>query len=207
MSRGIGSKDIPPQVLKGMRIAAKNWDRLHGSWADKAPEYWFTVQVALQLQKALDEDKNWISLEGNVRKSLNAAGPRRRGRPHAALRNSGRCDILVERANGKPFAAIEVKRNAYVFSEPLGKDIDRLAQMLAKRSSLSIGCLALYSSARSTDLSSAKDVLKERFNTFLRRSKDRCEASSLIIKSVSFVTEAEDSDDCWGVQCISLARS
>lgn len=81
MSRGIARGDVAPLVLRGMRKAAKNWDALHGSWADEAPEYWFTVLVALELQKGLDTNKNWIRLEGNVAKALNAAGPKRRGRP------------------------------------------------------------------------------------------------------------------------------
>src|SRR4249919_1524633 len=123
MSRGIDSKQIPSIVLRGMKTAAKNCDRLHGSWADKAPEYWFTVLVALQLQKELNEDKNWISFEGSIRKTLEASGPKRRGRRPKTLRWNGRCDILVDRANEKPLAAIEIKRNAYAFYRSLKSDV------------------------------------------------------------------------------------
>ena len=138
MSRGIARGNVAPLVLRGMRKGAKNWDALHGSWADEAPEYWFTVLVALELQKGLDTKKNWIRLEGNVAKALNAAGPKRRGRPPKALRRTGRCDIVVERANEAPFALIEIKNRVYSFSRTLASDVERLHQALKRKSSLEV---------------------------------------------------------------------
>src|SRR6476620_742548 len=148
MSRGISRTQIPAVTLEGMAKAAQRWHRLHGTWADEAAEYWFTVLVALQLQRKLTESKNWIGLESNVTETIRLCGAARPGRPRKVLRRNGRCDIVVARANEKPFAAIEIKSPAYHFSRSVKSDIERLRELLlySPGSSLSVACVAIYSS-------------------------------------------------------------
>lgn len=207
MSRGISRDDVPPLVIEGMRRAAKNWDALHGTWADKAPEYWFTVHVALALQKGLHREKNWIKLEGNVANTLSACGPSRPGRPPAALRKNGRCDIVIERANETPFALVEVKSRAYSFSAAIASDVARLHHALRHKSKLEVACLALYSSifVKRTQLS-ARKALEDKFSTNLERAKQICASDLNVTQFEPKITSVPGSNYCWGVQCLTFVR-
>ena len=209
MSKGIHRNNIPKLVLAGMVKAEKAWDALHGTWADHAPEYWFTVIVAQHLQRYLDTEKNWIGLEANVKETLKLAEVSRPGRPNKSLRHNGRCDIVVARGNEKPFAAIELKSPMYSFTAPLKKDIVRLRDMLRKdqRNSLSIACIALYSSASEENTKKgAMGTLEQRFENNLRGVRELCKDNALIAKEIHVIRVGRDAEDCWGVQCLFIVR-
>lgn len=205
MSNGINRSQIPELVRVSLAKAAKSWDSLHGTWADQAPEYWFTVHVAQHLHKKLHADKNWIGLESRVGESLSLTGVKRLGRPRKTLRRNGRCDIVVTRANEKPFAAIEVKSPVYSFTDVVKKDVERLCGMLlhvGKSNSLSIACLGLYSSHQK------REVLVKRFEKNLAQVKIICENENEKLKAqqCSKITLPKDGTGCWGTQCIYLER-
>lgn len=209
MSRGIHRGEIPEITLRGMRSAVKHWKSMYGTWADEAAEYWFTVAVAHQLQRQLDGSKNWIRLEANVVETIRLSGHLRPGRRRATLRENGRCDIVVTRANQKPFAAIEVKSPTYSYSAPVRRDVERLRDLLTcnRESSISIACLALYSSASDSCRLGAKATLNRRFETNLLRARETCAGRGLVVRDNYKVVRDEESDDHWGVQCLVLTRS
>ena len=209
MSRGIERSVVAPVVIAGMAKAAKSWNALHGTWANRAPEYWFTVTVAQELQRKLDDQKKWIRLEGSVLQTISSSGPAVAGRPVSALRRNGRCDIVIERANESPFAAIEIKTRAYAFTAGLRSDVIRLRELLCRggKNSLSVVCLASYSDAsEENSASGAKACLERRFDTFFDRSTELCVGKRLRVERRELLRRGDESGDFWGVQCLTIVR-
>ncbi|WP_156968997.1 hypothetical protein [Arenimonas metalli] len=209
MSRGIERSVVPPVVIAGMAKAAKSWNALHGTWASRAPEYWFTVTVAQELQRKLDDQKKWIRLEGSVLQTMSSSGPAVVGRPVSSLRRKGRCDIVIERANESPFAAIEIKTRAYAFTAGIRSDVVRLRELLCRggKNSLSVVCLASYSDASEKDsLNGAKARLERRFENFVERATELCVGKQLRVESRELIRRGDESGDLWGVQCLTLLR-
>ena len=209
MSRGIERSVVPPIVLSGMLKAAKSWNTLHGTWASQAPEYWFTVTVAQELQRKLDDAKKWIRLEGAVKTTMRQSGSAGPGRPSTGLRRNGKCDIIVERLNELPFAAIEIKTRVYAFTSTLERDVIRLRDMLKKqhKNSISVACLAIYSDAsEERTLNGARSYLSMRFEKNLERVVEICAGQALSVSEDHRLRKDSDSDDMWGVQCLALVR-
>ena len=216
MSRGINSKTIAPIVLSGMQSAAKSWNDLHGTSALKAPEYWFTVTVAQKLQKNLDSEKKWIRLESRVKEVVSGSGAKRRGAPKKGLRRNGRCDLIVERANEKPFAAIEIKSRTTTMKSGLGKDAARLLSLLSTNgvasNSISICCLALYAESSAKNKATAKKSIEGKFDRVVREVSDLCRDARIKVTQIRKITMDTDSSSeerthYWGVLCVSLCRS
>lgn len=112
----------------------------------------------------------------------------------------------MERANEAPFALIEIKNSVYSFSRTLASDVERLHQALKRKSSLEVVCLALYSSAsQARTKRGARETLEKRFGDNLARANAIC-ANDLNGYSKHYITRADESEDCWGVQCIYFVR-
>lgn len=214
MSRGLGKKEIAPAVLGGMRTGAKSWNDLHGTWANKAPEYWFTVSVAQALQRHLDDSKKWVCVEPRMADIVAADLSNASGTYLAGLRLKGRCDLAVQRANEETFAAIEIKIRAYSFTKSIADDVRRLCLLLDPRvsSSIAVCCLAIYTDASRSSKGGARLRLLEQFDSF--KDSTKALASEFKVDVEHDFRLGRDPDaglrkvdvDYWGVQCISLTR-
>lgn len=206
MSKGINREILPKLIFKGMTSAVRSWDDLHGTLADFAPEYWFTVTVAQTLQKNLDCNKNWIGLEASVKQLIKDSRLEKPNKTTNKIRN-GKCDLVVSRANEKPFAAIEIKSKVYSTTKPVKDDIIRLRDLLKSKNknSLTIACLAIYTSANT------RTIVNQRFDKNLSAAKSLCGKYFKVDDDgarKSYIQEIDNKVNIfWGVQCIYIIRS
>lgn len=214
MSRGIPRHEVPKATLRGMIRAARSWHGLHGTWANKSPEYWFTVGVAQSLQEGLDDSKKWVCVEPRIQEMVDAQKCRKiRGFPER-IRLNGRCDLGVQRIKEDYFAAIEIKTRVYSFTKEIDSDLRRLCLLFDKRieSKISVCCLAIYSDASKTSRNGAKHLLEERFANIELGANAIAASFGLHLAAVSKLgRDPYDESDCddvdhWGVQCLSITR-
>ncbi|WP_162782233.1 hypothetical protein [Arenimonas caeni] len=197
-----------------MKHAAKSWHALHGTWANKAPEYWFTVSVAQSLQGELDDSRKWVCVEPKISEMVDARSSRLVDGHSSDLRLNGRCDLAVQRVNEDFFAAVEIKIRAYAFTKAIEKDIRRLCFLLDRRvdSKLSICCLAIYTDASRASRGGAKKKIAERFDDFASRTRSIASSTGLRVTCDSRIGRDPDAGkrradlDHWGVQCLSITR-
>lgn len=209
--------EILPAVMAGMKSSARKWEKIHGTWANQAPEYWFTVNVSVEIFKRLNAEKCWIELEANVKNVLNKSRPKVPGSFRKTVRKNGKLDIVVERLREKPFAAIELKTCTQFFDKPFKADVHRLRDILLNKKSntLKIGCIAVYTDKKGkifvdTDKkkqNSAEVKLNKIFDTLVSGAKRECQETGLIIRHRKFISCGGDTTDRWGVLCITFQRS
>lgn len=214
MSRGIPRHEVPKATLRGMIRAARSWHGLHGTWANKSPEYWFTVGVAQSLQEKLDDSRKWVCVEPRIREMVNAKACQSIKDFPKKIRLNGRCDLGVQRLNEDYFAAIEIKTRVYSFTREISNDIRRLCLLFDKRieSKISVCCLAIYSDASKRSRNGAKHLVAERFANIESRAKAIAASFGLRLAAApKFGRDPDDESDCddvdhWGVQCLSITR-
>lgn len=146
MSRGDPTSAIPNLVLKGIDRAFKTYLKwtFGDSWLSEAPEHFVTSEVAQHLFANLKHP--YLNLEYSVKDALKDAGSKRRGRPRKTQRSRGRFDILLSRASGDPWCAIELKSPIW-FATQLLSDIRRLRDVVGHRihdATISCGALGFY---------------------------------------------------------------
>lgn len=216
MPKILNRNDLLPAVLNGMKASARKWEKIHGTWANQAPEYWFTVNLSQELFRNLGSDKCWIEMEASVKSVLKKSRPRTPGSFRKAVRKDGRLDILIERIGEKPFAAIELKTCTRSLDKPYLSDVRRLKGLLLakKTNTIKIGCLALY-----TDIKGYKDKndkksrgnvnirLRSIFDKLISGAKNECLNTGLIIKHKMYIFSSRETFDRWGILCISFQRS
>lgn len=162
MSRGDGANKLPKLVLAGIDQAFKEYQRLTGGeWLYAAPEYLTTVEVAKKVHSGLDHVR--VDLERNVKKALDGARAKRKGRAPGKLRSNGRFDILLYRKNESPWCAIEIKTGVWT-AKALKSDIERLEKVLGYRGSgatLRCGAIGFYADRKDGKKLSAEQSLEK----------------------------------------------
>lgn len=211
MSRGFHRDEVINSALNGMKLAAEGWSNMHGTFANQAPEYWFTVMAAQEINKKLKQlsDNFWLGLEVSVKELRIASKPGKLGRPKKSTRENGRADIVVSRLSEKPAIVIEVKSPVYSYYQ-IKDDIDRVCNLISdNQNSLSAGCIAIYSDYHHEgSRKGAEETVKGLFDLFAKRSKVRCKQSKLKLKGSSrHLQEGINGKDWWGVQCLVITRS
>lgn len=211
MSRGFHRDAVINSAFKGMKLASKRWSDMHGSFANQAPEYWFTVMVAQEITKGLGQisGKFRVGLEESVRELRKTSNPGKRGRPKKSTRENGRADVAVARANKKPAILIEVKSPVYSYHKIAG-DIDRICDLIRdKKNTLSAGCMAIYSDYHDEgSRKGAEATIKGLFDLFEEKARNRCEKDGLKLKGSNRYSDTGiNGKDWWGVQCLVITRS
>lgn len=115
-----------------------------GEWLWNAPEYLLTVNIAKELN--IIKKNKYITLEDNVRKTMEIANATGAGRMHRNLRKDGRFDIVLWWAGGTPRAVIEVKNCVYTYKD-IKIDVTRIKELLKRKIDLSdfqFGLIAFY---------------------------------------------------------------
>ncbi|MEN7433199.1 hypothetical protein VA599_20870 [Chromobacterium sp. TRC.1.1.SA] len=148
----VSKSEVEGAICSGIRKAYREYLRwtgdegLHG-----APEYLLTCAIARELAE-LDEGC-YVTLEANVRETLECADVCFRGSPPATLRERGRADIVLWVApeadqSGVPRVLVEVKNYQTGPGGRLAKDVRRLrdALLLSMESggALEFGCLGFW---------------------------------------------------------------
>lgn len=214
MSRGIPRHEVSKAALRGMLRAARSWHGLHGTWANKSPEYWFTVGVAQSLQENLDDSRKWVCVEPRVREMVDAESCKSNKGFQEEIRLNGRCDLGVQRNNEDYFAAIEIKTRVYSFTKGIENDLRRLCLLFDKqlKSKISVCCLAIYTDASKRSKNDARRLIAERFANIESRALAISSGYGLRLTAASkFGRDPYDESECddvdhWGVQCLSIIR-
>ena len=132
-----------------------------GCWLWEAPEYMVTTYIAKEIWTM--PGSKYLTLESNVRETVDEAGGFGRGRLRKNVRPGGRSDITLWWANSTPRAVIEVKNQISKVGGIEG-DIDRIKSMLRNRdNTLKFGLMAFYTSRRDRgeDGEQAKSIIEE----------------------------------------------
>jgi len=130
-----------------------------GEWLWNAPEYFLTVNIAKSLWKIKKHTK-FVSLEDNVRDTLKNANSSKASKLKRRARPDGRSDIVFWWGGGTPRGIIEVKHAIYNKSH-LQIDLDRIYELLKKKSDLEFGVTTFYIDTNQKK-GNASDKLEER---------------------------------------------
>ena len=114
----------------------------NGKWLCNAPEYLLTVNIAKELWNIKKEAK-FITLEDNIRYTLENANAKIKGKLANAVRSKGRSDIIFWWGKGTPRGIIEVK-NAVCYKYKIEEDLERIYAVLKKDSDIEFGITAFY---------------------------------------------------------------
>ena len=134
--------EIIKACLNGIDISFNEYLEWSGDeWLWNAPEYLLTINIAKELAK-IDKGK-FITLEDNIKKTLQTANANIKGKITNKARPNGRSDIILWWANGYPRGIIEVKNAIFQFKN-IKEDIDRIIEILKKDSSIEFGVTTFY---------------------------------------------------------------
>ncbi len=142
MSSAISIDSVVDSCIKGIEYSFKEYEKWSdGWWLWWAPEYLLTVNIAKQIWKI--EGPKYLTLEDNVKKTLQNGNARIKGKLTDHMRPNGRSDIVLWWANLTPRAFIEVKHRVGNF-EKISADIDRIIGILKKDSTIQFGISTFY---------------------------------------------------------------
>ena len=155
------------KTLSGIAKAQRDYEAWSGGfWLWQAPEYMLTTYIAKELWTV--PGSKYLTLESNVRRTLEDAGGMGRGKISEATRPDGRSDIVLWwRSNDTPRAVIEVKNQVSDSAIEIKQDIKRISTTLRKRdNSFQCGLIAFYTSRRDRkgDGEGARKTIKDRLN-------------------------------------------
>lgn len=173
--------DIVECVLDGLEKSHNEYfEWSYGEYIWNAPEYLLTVNIAKELIQS--EKVDYLTLEDNVKKTMEIANATGAGRTHKDLRKDGRFDIVLwggDKEPKPPMAVVEVKNKVYAFGR-IKEDIERIKQTLLRKqedSTIEFGLMAFYATntyKKESDnnfnvlieglLNSAKECLEEHFS-------------------------------------------
>lgn len=145
MPKGPISRDeVIEKTLSGIVKAQQDYEAWSGGlWLWEAPEYMLTTYIAREI--CTIEGSYSLTLESNVKETVENAGGTGRGGLHEAVRPSGRFDITLYWGNGCPRAVIEVK-NQVAIAADMKKDIIRVKNLLRRKNTFQFGLVAFYTS-------------------------------------------------------------
>ncbi len=167
-----------------------------GEWLWNAPEYLLTVNIAKELNR-IDKNK-YITLEDNVRKTMDIAKATGAGRMHPDVRENGRFDIVLWWAGGTPRAVIEVKNSVCTY-ENIKIDVTRIKEVLNRKTDLSdfqFGLIAFYISINYSK-GSGKDELTKQIKNIYESARKELGGDFTIemhLQKCGIVSENDDTD-------------
>lgn len=160
----IAARDIVAACNQGIKNAHELYVQMSGGdWLWNAPEYFLTTHIAIEIHKQPGTKR--VICEHGTRKALIDAGALGKGKLHPDIRQNGRVDILIRRANGTPRGVIEVKNRVFNRSQYEG-DMKRIGHILKRKSSdssLDFGIFSFYTVTSDSSRGSAEQ------NSELRR--------------------------------------
>lgn len=201
--------EIVKAALKGLKNAQKSYESWSGGqWLDSAPEYLITCEIAKSIDMLASKNNKKISitLEDNVRATLECTNGLTCGKHKKTITKLGRSDIVIWQANDMPRAIIEVKKG-YSFHEKCKYDVKRIADMLlkggkAKCGSLEFGVFAMYTSDENDNI----PLINKRYHDFVSATKSTIEAhtgKTFKIDSAKIDPIVQDGGT-WGAICIVI---
>lgn len=163
MSGKISMPTIARGAVNGIVEAQRAYEKWSGGeWLWCAHEHISTAFVAQELSKL--DGAQYVTVEHGVKKAIEDAGARGRGKLHHKIRAGGKFDILLWWGDETPRAPIEVKRQVTQIAK-IKPDLQRIEKVIHRGkadSSIQFGMVVFYSSCRDAKDFSAKEILSKR---------------------------------------------
>lgn len=210
MPRQISTPSTIKAILDGFTEAHESYKEWSGGlWLWEAPEYLISSTVARKISEV--DAKKYITLEYDVRSTLEFAGAKGRGRVHKDIRHNGRVDILLwsgedDPEESRPRAVIEIK-NKIQSSDQYEKDIKRLTAFLNRKkelSSIEFAAFAFYYSDDNGQRKTAYDKVKDKIDRIYNHSLEIAGDSVSITRKTTPITLLEDG--AWAATCFLIKR-
>ena len=175
-----------------------------GSWLWEAPEYMLTMYIAKELGTM--PGSKYLTLESNVRSTLEDAGGMGRGRTSKFARLDGKFDIVLWWKNCTPRTVIEVKNQIGIHN--IEKDIERISTILRKKNTFRCGLIAFYTSKGDERRGGegAKETIEKQLDNIEQRASDT-------LKKEEFCLSRHDSeiivdgDSAWIASVLQIQRA
>ena len=199
-------KAVIKKALSGIAKAQRDYEAWSGGfWLWQAPEYILTVYIAKELWTV--PGSKYLTLESNVRRTLEDAGGMGRGKISEATRPGGRSDIVLWwSSSDMPRAVIEVKKVSYSATE-IKQDIERISTTLRKRgNSIQCGLVAFYTSTRDRegDGEGARSTIKARLKNIEQETRKILGKEHRLSRHDSRIRV--DGDSAWVASVLQIQR-
>ena len=195
------------KTLSGIAKAQRDYEAWSGgSWLWEAPEYMLTTYIAKELWTI--PGSKYLTLESNVRSTLEDAGGMGRGKISEAARPSGRSDIVLWRSNDTPRAVIEVKNQVSDSATEIKQDVTRISTTLRRRdNSFQCGLVAFYTSRRDReeDGEGARSTIKDRLENIEYETRNILGGRCRLSRHDSRIRV--DGDSAWVASVLQIQRA
>ena len=199
----IPTDEIISKTSKGVRKAQQLYEKWSGGdWLWQAPEYLLTVCIAQEITKT--PGSHFLTLENNVRATIEEAGRLRRGGQPKNLRLKGRFDIVVWWGNGVPRAVIEVKNQPSGFSS-IQEDVARICSTLKAETDIRCGLIAYYLSFCSGERKEAEDRLTDRVDELSEKARNYVRNEGMRLKRYPGRVKLVG-DSAWTAEVLKISR-
>ena len=201
----VSMKDVIKKTLSGIVKAQKDYQAWSGGcWLWGAPEYMLTTYIAKEIWTM--PGSKYLTLESNVRKTVDEAGGFGRGKLRENVRPDGRADITLWWANDAPRAVIEVKNQISTVKE-IKDDIERIKSTLRNRdNTFQFGLMAFYTSLwdRGENGEQAKKTIKKRLDDIESGTHNILETEYRLSRHDTCITV--DGDSAWVASVFKIQR-
>ena len=194
------------KTLSGIAKAQRDYEEWSGFWLCQAPEYMLTMYIAKELWTV--PGSKYLTLESNVKSTLEDAGGMGRGKTSDDSRIGGRSDIVLWRSNDTPRAVIEVKNNVSDSAIEIKQDIERISTTLRKRgNSFQCGLIAFYTSRwdREGDGEGARSTIKDRLKNIEQKTRKVLGKEHRLSRHDSRIRV--DGDSAWVASVLQIQRA
>ena len=176
--------EVLSRIFNGIDRARIDYEKWSGWLVGHAPEYLLTTYIAKSIAGKEAGSEFWVTLENNVKETIDFAGSLKRGKPSKALRLQGKFDIVLwNKHKDKPRAIIEVKTRAWDYSsQGVRADIERICAILKQTRGISYGVLALYIRGFESSRKSGIEKVETKGNNIATRASEQAESMGLNFK-------------------------
>ena len=207
MNGRISLNRIIDATLSGIEVAFNNHYEISGGWwLDNAPEYYITSTLANYFGDL--EGAKYVTLEHGVKNAMEIAGAVSRGRYTQKIRRNGRSDLLLWWGGETPRALIEIKSPLNSLEKKAVSDLERIASVLLvnkRNHTLKFGLFCFYSSATNGIRKSSCDILKDRFDSMLKKAEGVVGSCKIISKESRIIHEREHENGSWMAACFAIS--
>ena len=185
-------------ILKGIKAARGEYQRMAGEFTRDFPEYMVTTHVARQLHKKYGDGT--VTMETVSDKVLT----RRSGRPHTESKKK-RYDIVLQRKDGSARAAIEIK-NQQANQNLIIADLKRVFAALEAGKYLQVGAIAYcydpvsYAEKRESIKTRREKAIQYR-DSIVKKAKSHVRGTGYTIKEHSYIPHGKET---WVGGCLII---
>ena len=196
----ISRNEILEACIDGIKKSFFEYQKWNdGEWLWNAPEYLLTVNIAKTLWKIKNNTK-FISLEDNVKETLEIARASQADTLGESARLNGRSDIVFWWGKGRPRGIIEVK-NTIFNKKKLQEDLNRIYELLKTKSDLEFGVTTFYINTNTQVKKASKRLKKKIKEEFINKIAQEASEYGYQMQSIvkKILSDNDDQDAAYAV--------